>query len=158
MASLPVSGIDGTLTRSRHRPAAHLKTGSLRRPGWRTVLASSGRRYVVVAIVNHPNANAARRRSTLVQWVVQDAILTAPGGNSGRSANDERPPPRHRLGRLRRRDADHAVLRAAGWQPIFQTRATSGISLGMYSAFTLGVLLGWSTACCWARGPVIIIT
>jgi D-alanyl-D-alanine carboxypeptidase/D-alanyl-D-alanine-endopeptidase (penicillin-binding protein 4) len=37
------------------------------------VLASSGRRYVVVAIVNHPNANAARPAiDALVQWVVQD--------------------------------------------------------------------------------------
>jgi len=38
------------------------------------VLAASGRRYVVVAIVNHPNANAARPAlDALVQWVVQDA-------------------------------------------------------------------------------------
>ena len=83
MASLPVSGIDGTLTRSKAPPGrAHLKTGSLRDvagvAGY--VLASSGRRYVVVAIVNHPNANAARPAlDALVQWVVQDAGLTAPG-------------------------------------------------------------------------------
>ena len=83
MASLPVSGTDGTLTRSKAPPGrAHLKTGSLRDvagvAGY--VLASSGRRYVVVAIVNHPNANAARPAlDALVQWVVQDAGLTAPG-------------------------------------------------------------------------------
>ena len=77
VASLPVSGVDGTLTRSKAPPGrAHLKTGSLRDvagvAGY--VLSSSGRRYVVVAIVNHPNANAARPAiDTLVQWVVQDA-------------------------------------------------------------------------------------
>jgi D-alanyl-D-alanine carboxypeptidase/D-alanyl-D-alanine-endopeptidase (penicillin-binding protein 4) len=75
-ASLPVSGTDGTMIRSK-APAgrAHLKTGSLRDvtgvAGY--VLAQSGRRYVVVAIVNHPNANAARPAiDALVQWVVQD--------------------------------------------------------------------------------------
>ena len=61
MSSLPVAGIDGTLRRSKGVPGrAHLKTGSLRDvvgvAGY--VLADSGRRYVVVAIVNHPNANA----------------------------------------------------------------------------------------------------
>lgn len=76
VASLPVSGIDGTLIRSKAPPGrAHLKTGSLRDvagvAGY--VLASSGRRYVLVAIVNHPNANAARPAiDALVQWVVQD--------------------------------------------------------------------------------------
>ncbi len=83
VASLPVSGVDGTLTRSKAPPGrAHLKTGSLRDvagvAGY--VLSSSGRRYVVVAIVNHPNANAARPAiDALVQWVVQDAGLSTPG-------------------------------------------------------------------------------
>ena len=37
------------------------------------VLAQGGRRYVVVAIVNHPNANAARPAiDSLVQWVVNE--------------------------------------------------------------------------------------
>lgn len=76
VASLPVSGTDGTMIRSKAPPGrAHLKTGSLRDvagvAGY--VLASSGRRYVLVAIVNHPNANAARPAiDALVQWVVQD--------------------------------------------------------------------------------------
>jgi D-alanyl-D-alanine carboxypeptidase/D-alanyl-D-alanine-endopeptidase (penicillin-binding protein 4) len=76
VASLPVSGTDGTLIRSKAPPGrAHLKTGSLRDvagvAGY--VLGSSGRRYVLVAIVNHPNANAARPAiDALVQWVVQD--------------------------------------------------------------------------------------
>ena len=63
MSSLPVAGIDGTLRRSRAAPGrAHLKTGSLRDvvgiAGY--VLGDSGRRYVVVAIVNHARADAAR--------------------------------------------------------------------------------------------------
>jgi serine-type D-Ala-D-Ala carboxypeptidase/endopeptidase (penicillin-binding protein 4) len=39
------------------------------------VLAHTGRRYVVVAIVNHPNANAARPAlDALVKWaIVNDA-------------------------------------------------------------------------------------
>jgi D-alanyl-D-alanine carboxypeptidase/D-alanyl-D-alanine-endopeptidase (penicillin-binding protein 4) len=76
MSSLPVSGIDGTLTQSRaFAGRAHLKTGSLRDvagiAGY--VLANSGRRYVVVAIVNHPAAGAARVAfNALVQWTVAD--------------------------------------------------------------------------------------
>ena len=79
MASLPVAGIDGTLKRSRATLGrAHLKTGSLRDvagiAGY--VLANSGRRYVVVAIANHANANAARPAfDALVQWVAGDAAL-----------------------------------------------------------------------------------
>lgn len=77
MSSLPVSGVDGTLKRGAATPVrAHLKTGSLRDvagiAGY--VLAASGRRYVVVAIANHPNANAARPAfDALVQWTANDA-------------------------------------------------------------------------------------
>ncbi|HEY4068227.1 MAG TPA: D-alanyl-D-alanine carboxypeptidase/D-alanyl-D-alanine-endopeptidase [Burkholderiaceae bacterium] len=76
MSSLPVSGVDGTLKKSRATLGrAHLKTGSLRDvagiAGY--VLANSGRRYVVVAIVNHDNANAARPAlDALVQWAASD--------------------------------------------------------------------------------------
>ena len=76
MASLPVTGLDGTLRRARAEPGrAHLKTGSLRDvaalAGY--VLADSGRRYVLVAIINHPNANAARPAlDALVQWTQHD--------------------------------------------------------------------------------------
>ncbi len=76
MSSLPVSGVDGTLTESRAALGrAHLKTGSLRDvagvAGY--VLANSGRRYVVVAIANHTNANAARPAfDALVQWAAND--------------------------------------------------------------------------------------
>ena len=78
MSSLPVSGVDGTLKRSRATLGrAHLKTGSLRDvsgvAGY--VLGNSGRRYVVVAIVNHANAAAARPAlfDAIVQWAADDA-------------------------------------------------------------------------------------
>jgi len=77
MSSLPVSGLDGTLRRSRASAGrAHLKTGSLRDvagvAGY--VLSDSGRRYVLVAIINHANANQARPAlDALVQWTVRDA-------------------------------------------------------------------------------------
>lgn len=77
MSSLPISGVDGTLTRSRATAGrAHLKTGSLRDvaavAGY--VLSNSGRRYVLVASINHANANAARPAlDALVQWALRDA-------------------------------------------------------------------------------------
>ncbi len=77
MSSLPVTGLDGTLRRSRTATGrAHLKTGSLRDvtavAGF--VLSASGRRYVLVAIVNHPLAGAARPAlEALVQWAQRDA-------------------------------------------------------------------------------------
>jgi len=82
MSSLPVAGIDGTLRRSKGVPGrAHLKTGSLRDvvgvAGY--VLADSGRRYAVVAIVNHPNANAARPAlEAIAEWAASDAPALAP--------------------------------------------------------------------------------
>lgn len=77
MASLPINGVDGTL--KRHQPtdslgAAHLKTGSLRDS---TALAGyvdapGGRRLVIVAIINHPNAPAARPAlDALVDWAAR---------------------------------------------------------------------------------------
>ena len=78
VASLPIAGVDGTL---RRRPAlaagaAHLKTGSLRDvtavAGY--VHAASGRRYVLVAMVNHPNAAAARPAlDALLAWCAEDS-------------------------------------------------------------------------------------
>jgi D-alanyl-D-alanine carboxypeptidase/D-alanyl-D-alanine-endopeptidase (penicillin-binding protein 4) len=82
MSSLPVAGVDGTLRRSKGVPGrAHLKTGSLRDvvgvAGY--VLADSGRRYAVVAIVNHPNANAARPAlEAIADWAASDAPALAP--------------------------------------------------------------------------------
>lgn len=77
MSSLPITGIDGTLRRSRAKAqgSAHLKTGSLRDvvavAGY--VHAASGKRYALVAIVNYPNANAARPAiDALMDWAVND--------------------------------------------------------------------------------------
>jgi D-alanyl-D-alanine carboxypeptidase/D-alanyl-D-alanine-endopeptidase (penicillin-binding protein 4) len=98
LASLPIAGVDGTLRRwntgtssstpnptpalapARRAPAgpgrAHLKTGTLRDvsavAGY--VLSASGRRYLLVAVVHHPNAPAARPAlDALVQWTLRDA-------------------------------------------------------------------------------------
>ena len=77
MSSLPVGGVDGTLRRARMQLGrAHLKTGSLRDvvgiAGY--VLSASGKHQVVVAIVNHPNANAARPAlEALTQWAAAEA-------------------------------------------------------------------------------------
>ena len=78
MASLPITGVDGTLRRVKSRATglAHLKTGSLSNvvavAGY--VHAASGQRYVLVAMVNHPNANAARPAiDALVEWAAKDA-------------------------------------------------------------------------------------
>ena len=77
LASLPIVGVDGTLRRSASRAAgaAHLKTGSLRDvmavAGY--VHAANGRRQVLVAIVNHPNASAARPvLDSLIDWAARD--------------------------------------------------------------------------------------
>jgi D-alanyl-D-alanine carboxypeptidase/D-alanyl-D-alanine-endopeptidase (penicillin-binding protein 4) len=76
MASLPVSGTDGTLRRSRASTGrAHLKTGSLRDAAGVAgyVLSDSGRRYVVVALINHAQAPAARAAlDAIVQWAIRD--------------------------------------------------------------------------------------
>ena len=76
MASLPLNGVDGTLRNRRTLAGnAHLKTGSLRDV---TALAgyvhgASGRRYVLVAIANHPAAEAARPAfDALLEWAVRD--------------------------------------------------------------------------------------
>jgi D-alanyl-D-alanine carboxypeptidase/D-alanyl-D-alanine-endopeptidase (penicillin-binding protein 4) len=80
MSSLPVAGVDGTARRPGRawgvaHGRAHLKTGSLRDAlglaGY--VLGNSGRRYVFVALANHPNAGAARAAfDALLQWTVDD--------------------------------------------------------------------------------------
>ena len=78
MASLPITGVDGTLRRSKSRVSqgwAHLKTGSLRDAAALAgyVHTPSGRRLVVVSIINHPNAAAARPAlEALVDWAVKE--------------------------------------------------------------------------------------
>jgi D-alanyl-D-alanine carboxypeptidase/D-alanyl-D-alanine-endopeptidase (penicillin-binding protein 4) len=76
MASLPLNGVDGTLRNRRTLAgSAHLKTGSLRDV---TALAgyvhgASGKRYVLVAIANHPSAEAARPVfDALLEWTMRD--------------------------------------------------------------------------------------
>jgi serine-type D-Ala-D-Ala carboxypeptidase/endopeptidase (penicillin-binding protein 4) len=78
MSSLPVAGVDGTLRRTRGSAVglAHLKTGSLRDvlgvAGY--VQGTSGRRYVLVAIANHPLAHAAQPAiEALIDWVARDS-------------------------------------------------------------------------------------
>lgn len=81
LASLPIAGVDGTLRRSKAQASAHLKTGSLRDANALAgyVDGASGKRYVLVAMVNHANAGAARpAMDALVDWVAHDgAAITA---------------------------------------------------------------------------------
>jgi D-alanyl-D-alanine carboxypeptidase/D-alanyl-D-alanine-endopeptidase (penicillin-binding protein 4) len=70
VASLPLSGVDGTMkARATAVGAAHVKTGLLAdaRAIAGYVRAASGRIYVVVGIINDPNAPAAQQ--------VHDALL-----------------------------------------------------------------------------------
>jgi serine-type D-Ala-D-Ala carboxypeptidase/endopeptidase (penicillin-binding protein 4) len=80
--SLGIAGVDGTVVSMKERNAesvalgnAQLKTGTLR-----DVIAvagyangRSGQRYSIVAIINHPNAAAARGAlDKLVEWTIKD--------------------------------------------------------------------------------------
>ncbi|WP_290870825.1 D-alanyl-D-alanine carboxypeptidase [Aquabacterium sp.] len=83
LASLPVSGVDGTARRlGSVAGRAHLKTGSL--DGVASIAGvadgDSGRRWVVVGLINHPQADAARPLlEALVAWALHDA----PSPNEG---------------------------------------------------------------------------
>jgi len=77
VASLPATGVDGTLKRRALRSGgtAHLKTGSLRDAAGVAgyVDGASGKRYVLVAIANHAHAGAARPAfDALIDWATQD--------------------------------------------------------------------------------------
>lgn len=76
IASLPVTATDGTMKRRLKQNGvagqAHIKTGSLEGvrgiAGW--VLDKSGRRWIVVFFVNHPNAAGAQAaQDALLDWV-----------------------------------------------------------------------------------------
>jgi D-alanyl-D-alanine carboxypeptidase/D-alanyl-D-alanine-endopeptidase (penicillin-binding protein 4) len=73
MSSLPIVGVDGTMRKRLGAVgSAHIKTGLLAdtRAIAGYVLASSGRRYAVVAFVNHPNAGAAQGAlDALLNWI-----------------------------------------------------------------------------------------
>ncbi len=75
MASLPTLGLDGTLRRSRQNVGlAHLKTGSLNDVAGYAgyVHGPQGRRYVLVAIANHPKASALRGAvQSLIEWTIR---------------------------------------------------------------------------------------
>ena len=71
-ASLPLLGVDGTLRKQTQNVGlAHLKTGSLANV-WGVagyVHGQQGRRWILVAIANHPNAAALRPAvQALVDW------------------------------------------------------------------------------------------
>ncbi len=80
--SLSIAGVDGTVARMRERNPtsealgnAQLKTGTLNNvaalAGYAT--GRSGQRYSIVAIINHPNAGAARPAlDKLVEWTVKE--------------------------------------------------------------------------------------
>ena len=71
VASLPISAQDGTLRRTQSKAQAHLKTGSLNQvlglAGY--VDAEKGQRWVVVALLEHPQAQQGR--------AVLDALIDA---------------------------------------------------------------------------------
>ena len=76
MSSLPLVGYDGTMRKRLNLRSvagqAHIKTGSLAevRAVAGYLLAASGKRYVIVAFVNHPNASGAQgAQDALLQWV-----------------------------------------------------------------------------------------
>jgi D-alanyl-D-alanine carboxypeptidase/D-alanyl-D-alanine-endopeptidase (penicillin-binding protein 4) len=73
VSSLPIVGIDGTMRRrSGAAGSAHIKTGLLSdtRAIAGYVLAASGKRYAVVAFINHPNAGAGQPAlDALLNWV-----------------------------------------------------------------------------------------
>jgi len=73
VSSMPLVGVDGTMRkRVGAAGSAHIKTGLLSdtRAVAGYVLAASGRRYAVVAFVNHPNAGATQGAlDDLLNWV-----------------------------------------------------------------------------------------
>lgn len=79
MASLPLAGQDGTMRKRLNGHAvagmAHIKTGYLLdvRAIAGYVLAASGKRYVVVFLINHANAaGGAEAQDLLLKWVYEN--------------------------------------------------------------------------------------
>ncbi|MEA5097855.1 MAG: D-alanyl-D-alanine carboxypeptidase/D-alanyl-D-alanine-endopeptidase [Burkholderiaceae bacterium] len=78
ISSLPLAGQDGTMRRRVQEMNvagnAHIKTGALKEvrtiAGY--VLAASGKSYVIVSFINHPNAAGGRSaQDALLEWVYQ---------------------------------------------------------------------------------------
>jgi D-alanyl-D-alanine carboxypeptidase/D-alanyl-D-alanine-endopeptidase (penicillin-binding protein 4) len=80
VASLPATGLDGTLRRSKAPTGrAHLKTGSLRDVAGVAgiVHGLSGQRWILVAVVSHPNVSNDDLRAVfdaLVRWTANDVV------------------------------------------------------------------------------------
>lgn len=76
LASLPIAGVDGTAKRlTGVSGRAHIKTGSIEGVAALAgvVEGDSGRRYVVVGVVNHPQADAARPAlEAMLVWAQKD--------------------------------------------------------------------------------------
>ncbi len=75
--SLPTAGVDATMRERAKAVAgqASIKTGSLRDVAAIAGYAqgASGARYIVIGIINHPNAGAGRAAlDALIQWAVQE--------------------------------------------------------------------------------------
>ena len=77
-ASLPIVGVDGTLKKRLDNCAvtahAHLKTGSLE--GVKSIAgyvqSRSGKQWILVFIINHPNASAGQRaQDEMIEWIEQ---------------------------------------------------------------------------------------
>ena len=87
MASLPVAGIDGTLKKRLGNQAAtgraHLKTGYLSNvralAGY--VLDTSGKRWIVVALINDPNARNGKPAMDLLLQGVAERLYVPDGNN-----------------------------------------------------------------------------
>lgn len=76
LSSLPVAGVDGTMKQRLKEVGvfgrAHIKTGAVKdvRAIAGYVLAASGRRYLVVSMINHPNADRSRAaQDALLAWI-----------------------------------------------------------------------------------------
>lgn len=76
VASLPIAGVDGTLKKRLNGSAsashAHLKTGSLE--GVKAVAgyvqSGSGKQWIVVFLINHPNAAGGQQaQDALIEWL-----------------------------------------------------------------------------------------
>ena len=98
VSSLPVVAADGTMKKrlrgERVAGHAHIKTGLLNdaRTMAGYVLDRSGRRHVVVMLINHPNApQADAAQDALLAWVYESARGRGPATSSPRDASPRRP-------------------------------------------------------------------
>ncbi len=102
VASLPVVAADGTMKRRLRGEGiagqAHIKTGLLNDArclaGY--VLDRTGRRHVVVMLINHPNApQADAAQDALLGWVYEGARSGRPTGRDRARSNPPAASPRH---------------------------------------------------------------